>query len=425
MDAATQVDRMSDLDTELARVFASDPEAIADPFPLWNRLRNEAPVHYFADSYLVSGNLEIRKVISAPAATHDLYHDGKRAKAIRARLTEEQRAALDEVSAFEKLYMSRNGGEVHDRLRRIAQRTFTARRIAQIEQIIQVAAGQYLDDLATGPVVDFMTFAYRLPLRIIGDMMGVPERDLEKVHGWSGKLGRNRGGTDAPALMEAHAALREFRAYIEAMIADLRARPRTDDDVSLVGDLLDANQGETLSDPELAAMFVVLLFAGHETTTNLIGSGLQVLLQTGQWRRLVANPEIIPQAVEELVRFVTPVQWVGRSVSAPMEIGGHRLERGDTIQLMLAAANRDPEVFRQPDVLDVDRATGQFHLGFGMGSHICLGSHLARMEAIAAFSHLVRRFPDLKLASDDFTWTGHAKLRSLVSLPIELGPERS
>jgi cytochrome P450 len=411
------------LDEELGRLLASDPAAMVDPFSLWNRLRSAAPVHYFGDAYLFSRNQAVKKLIDDPRGGHNAKLRGKRAEAARARLSADQKIAFDEVSAFEAMYMSRTDGAVHDRLRRIAQRTFTPGRIAQIREVIQVSADRLLDDLAREPVVDMMRFAYRLPLLIIGDMLGIPERDLDMVHGWSSKLGRNRGGTEPAALMEAHQAMGEFRAYVEKMIVDLRARPRKADDISLVGDLLDANQGEILSEVELTAMIVVLLFAGHETTTNLIGSGLLALLQNDQWNRFCAEPTLAPKATEEILRFVSPVQWVGRSVNETMEIDGQTLVEGDTMLLMVAAANRDPEAFTDPDVLDIGRAAARNHLAFGMGSHFCLGSPLARMEGVTAFTTLSRRFPNLRLASDGATrWQGNAMLRGLAELPIELNP---
>lgn len=417
-------DARSELNADLKRLFASDPHAMSDPFPLWNRLRAQAPVHYFSDAHLVSGNKMVKALIDDPRAGHNAARYGNRARQARARLSPEDRIAFDEVSAFEAMYMSRNDGEVHDRLRRIAQRTFTPRRITQIGERITEVSNSLLDALPREPHVDMMTFAYRLPLIIIGDMLGIPHDDLNMVHEWSSKLGRNRGGHDPEALREAHGAMREFRAYIEQMIDELRSRPRDPDAISLLGDLLDASQGEVLSEQELTAMFVVLLFAGHETTTNLIGSGLLALLQQNQWERLRDNPELIGSAIEEVLRFVSPVQWTARVVNAPIEIEERSFQEGETVMLMLAAANRDPAVHADPDVLDIGRKGSRNHLAFGMGSHFCLGSPLARMEGQTAFQTLIRRFPDLKLAERPYGWRGNAMLRSLDTLPIELGPER-
>ncbi|MCR5879587.1 cytochrome P450 [Phenylobacterium sp. J367] len=213
------------LDRDLARLLGSDPDAMVDPYPLWARLRREAPVHAFSNAYLFSRNLSIRELINDPRAAHGAYAHGKRAAAIRAGHSPAGQKAFDEVAAFEALYLSRTDGEAHVRLRRIAQRTFTARRIGQIEALIQAATDAYVDGLAGQATADIMPFAYGLPLKIIGGMLGVPDEDLERVHAWSSKLGRNRGGAEEPALLEAHAALLEFRAYVEAMIGAPPRRP--------------------------------------------------------------------------------------------------------------------------------------------------------------------------------------------------------
>jgi cytochrome P450 len=420
------VNKEGDLDDLLSRLMiSSDPEVMADPSPLWKRLGEKGPVYYHGSSYLINTHRAIRKVILNKDVGINTFAVGTRAEATRAALPPEGKVAFDEVSAFEAMYMSRNTGEPHDRLRRIAQRTFTQQRIRLIQQVIKTTTARYLTQLAQqGPVVDFMQFAYRLPLKIIGDLLAIPEQDLDKVHAWSGKLGRNRGGTEFEPLMEAHQAMKEFRAYVEGIMAGLRERPRSTDDIDLLGDLMDANRGESLSDAELVAMFVVLLFAGHETTTNLIGTGLLALLQSGQWTVLRDRLELLPRAIEELLRFVSPVQWFGRNIVTPIEVEGHRLEAGAVAILMFACANRDPEVFASPDILDVSRENSASHLAFGMGSHVCLGAHLARMEAIEAFSLLARRFPDVRLATDRFVWQGNAMLRSLAALPVELGAER-
>lgn len=415
------------LDRDLARLISSDPEAIADPFPLWNRLRTEAPFHRHDIFYMASRGRTVRQLFTDKRLQANPYARGEVVAAVRARLPDDvARHALDVVNAFEAMYMSRTDGEVHDRLRRIAQRTFTPRRIGLIRGKIESTAREMLAALPSHETVDLMAFAYRLPLVIVGEMLGVPDADLDMVHEWSNKLGRNRGGTDAAALMNAYQAMGEFRTYVEGRIEVLKSRPpiRREDEISLLADLLDAEQGEALSHAELTAMFVVLLFAGHETTTNLIGSGLLAMLQNDQWQRLVADPEIAPQAIEELLRFVSPVQFTGRAVREELEVEGTVVPAGATILLLLAAANRDPDIFPDPDRLDLTRAGVRNHLALGMGDHFCLGAPLARLEGAIAFQELARRFPDLSLADEPLRWGGAAGLRRLMRLPIRLGQAR-
>jgi cytochrome P450 len=189
--------------------------------------------------------------------------------------------------------------------------------------------------------------------------------------------------------------------------------------------LMQAQEGDRLADQELTAMFVVLLFAGHETTTNLIGIGLVELLRhRDQWERLCADPSLAASATEELLRWVTPVQWLGRVVTEPFELEGVRLERGQSVFPILAAANRDPEAFADPNRLDITRPDARNHLALGFGPHFCIGNALARLEGTVAFGTLARRFPELELAEDELGWRGNAMLRGLTALPVRLGRER-
>jgi cytochrome P450 len=186
-----------------------------------------------------------------------------------------------------------------------------------------------------------------------------------------------------------------------------------------------AAEGEDrLTTDELASNFVMLLFAGHETTTNLIGIGLlELLRQRDQWQLLCDQPELAPRAVEEMLRYVTPVQWNNRVALCDFEYGGIEIPRGRLVFSVLAAANRDPDAFPDPERVDVMRDT-RGHLALGIGAHFCLGASLTRLEGRVAFETLARRFPDMQLADEDFGWRGSALLRSPDRLPIALGPER-
>ena len=224
-------------------------------------------------------------------------------------------------------------------------------------------------------------------------------------------------------MIDAHHAIEEFRAYVGGVIARHRADP--DAGSELVAALLGAEGEEQLSEDELAAMFVVLLFAGHETTTNLISIGLvELLRERDQWELLCRDPSLVPGAVEELLRWVTPVQWEQRLVVEDVELGGALLERGQTVLTMLAGANRDPEVFERADELDITREDARKHLSFGHGPHFCLGASLARLEGEIAFTELTRRFPDIELAVDpgELVFQGAAMMRQLRALPVRLRP---
>jgi cytochrome P450 len=411
------------LDTSVADILASRPEAMRDPFPVWARLREEQPVHVRPEIVLLSRYADVKALIRDDRRlSSNAFQIGSRAESVRAGLRGEQLEAFEDVAAFEALYLSRSDPPAHDRLRRIAHRAFTPRRIAELGTAVQ----RYTDELlpeAGDEVADFMEFAYRLPMMVIADLLGVPQADRELIHGWSGKLGRNRGGTDVPALMEAHAALVQFRAYVRGLVAEHARTPgRTD----LVEALVGAEQEENLTTDELTATFVVLLFAGHETTTNLIGGGLQQLMRhRDQWEKLTADPSLVPAAVEELLRWVTPVQWLNRVALEDMQWHGVPIAAGTSVTGILAAANRDPDVFSDPETLDITRPDAKHHIGLGFGPHFCLGASLARLEGTVAIATLARRFPDVELAADPDEWRGNAMLRSLAGLPIRPGRARA
>jgi cytochrome P450 len=413
------------LDDELAEIMQSRPQGLADPFPAWRRLLEEDPVHQHGTIVVVAPHRHVKSLIRDNVRlSSSTMVSGTRAEGIMASLSHEQRDAHLEVSAFEALYLSRSDGDQHRRLRNIAHHAFTPRRIAWMADAVQRYTDRLIADSITGEVVDLMpTLAYQLPLMVIVDMLGVPEEDRESIHDWSNRLARNRGGDDPVALMDAHAAMREFGDYVEnVVLPERRKHPGTD----LVSALMQAHEGERLADQELTAMFVVLLFAGHETTTNLIGHGLVELMRhRDQWARLCADPSLAPEATEELLRWVTPVQWLNRVAIESFELDGVRIEAGQTVFPILAAANRDPEAFTAPEQLDITRGDAKNHLALGFGPHFCIGNALARLEGTVAFATLAKRFPDMELAEGELTCRGNAMLRGLSALPVCLGPDRA
>jgi cytochrome P450 len=411
----------SPLDERLAEVLASDPEAMADPFAVWHDLLERGPVHRLGPRALVPRYRDVRRLLrNKTTLSNRAFIEGSQAEAIFAALTPEQQRAHLDVSEFESHYVSRNDGDAHTRLRSIAHRAFTPRRIAAMEATVRRYTEELVEELTREEVPDIIdTLAYRLPLLVITEMLDVPHDDHERIHRWSNALARNRGADDPRALMTAHTAIGEFRRYVEDEL--LPSKREAPPDTDLVAGLMDAEQGDRLTPDELAAMFVILLFAGHETTTNLIGNGLLALLQhRDQWQRLCDDPSLAPTAVEELLRFVSPVQWLLRVALEDIELDGARLERGETVFLLIAAANRDPEIFDRPDVLDLTRPNARDHIGFGFGPHFCIGNVLARLEGAAVLEALARRFPAMTLATDRLTWRGNAKLRALAALPVHL-----
>jgi len=413
----------------VAWLLTSDPEALRGAFTVWNRLRDEQPVLRMGATVGVASyrytKQALRDVEHFKIATFEESSE-RRARELSTQFGGDAMSAFFEVGRFEQHYMNRSGdGEKHGRLRRIAHRAFTPSRVAEMESSIATYTDELIDAAMGDEVADLAPFGYALPLMVICDMLGVPPEDRELVHGWSGRLGRNRGSTEAGPLVDARDAMREFRTYVEGILMRHRNDPES---VSpLVAALVDAEQGERLTEVELTAMFVILLFAGHETTTNLIDHGIVALLsRPDQWQLLVEDPAgRNKNATEELLRFVTPVQWLSREARTPFEFAGEQIGAGESVMTFLAAANRDPSVFENPDVLDIERPNARDNLSFGFGMHFCLGASLARMEGAMAMRRLAERFPDMQLAvrPDELMYRGHAMLRGLDALPVVLGTD--
>jgi cytochrome P450 len=412
------------LDDRLTALFASDPGALAEAPETFRELREHSPVHGHRAALLVSRHADARALLpdhyrlgKGDRYTNDTVRDAL------AGMTPAEKQAYAELSEFEALQLTAADGAEHERLRAIMHRAMTPRRIAELERTVHAATRELLEPLTAQEVADVMTFAYRLPLIVICDLLGIPEADREQIHEWTSAIGYNKGGIPYPGVVVgAHAAMSEFRAYLGGMLEEHR---RTQDRSDLLGALMEA-EGDRLTSDELAANFVMLLLAGHETTTNLIGSGLLELLRhPDQWRALCFAPQQAPAAVEELLRFVSPVQWVFRIPAEDFAFNGITVPKGRLVFVMLAAANRDPEVFAEPERLDIARTDAGEHMAFSFGPHFCLGNSLARLEGRIAFQTLARRFPEMKLAADEFRWRGNARLRGLAELPVALGPDRS
>jgi cytochrome P450 len=402
---------------------AWDPEIRDDPYPVFAARRAACPAHAVRladghDAWLVVGHEAARQALRDP------------------RLSKDMLAALDQDPevvdaglpgpAFAR-HMLAVDGEDHARLRRLVARAFAPSRIAALEPAIERTAQGLLDALQdAGPdaTVDLVEgFAHPLPFQVISELLGVPLPDQRPLHRWFQTLFRPWTGAPPP---EAVAASDSIVAYLEQLVAQHRAEPADD----LIGVLVTASdEHEQLSPAELLSSLFQLIVAGHDTTTSLIGNGVAALLDhPAQLRLLCAEPDRIPGAVEELIRYAAPVPHATFRVTMErVELGGVAIPAGEQVLVCLGGANRDPVVRADPDVLDVTRPPTS-HLGFGHGPHFCLGAPLARLEARIAFGALLGRFPDLALAvpRHDLHWT-HGDglvLRGLEALPIRLGTPR-
>jgi cytochrome P450 len=304
----------------------------------------------------------------------------------------------------------------HTRLRGLVNKAFTPKRVSALRPRIEEIVKGLLDRVEGEGGMDLIgAFAAPLPAIVIAELLGVPPEDHERFRIWSSDL------VNAAALALGgpgelfETALERILGYLREVIAQRRRDPGDD----LLSAMIQAQEDrDALNDEELLANSNLLLVAGHETTTNLIGNGLLALLRhPDQLRRLRADPELLDSAVEELLRYDSPVQATVRVATQEVELLGERVEAGAIVACGIGAANRDPEVFPEPDDLDVARADNH-HLSFGFGAHFCLGAPLARLEARVAFEALLERFPELSLAETDLRWRPNLFLRGLAELPL-------
>ena len=307
----------------------------------------------------------------------------------------------------------------HTRLRGLVQKAFTPRAVAQLRATIQRLTDALIDRMAEKEQVDVIAdLAYPLPVAVICEMLGVPLADQGRFHAWSAALVHSLDLTDEPAVYNrASVAAAEMTAYFDALLAERRAQPQTD----ILSALVAAEEaGDRLTTEELFGTCALLLVAGHETTVNLIGNGTLALLRhPDQWQRLRDEPGLIASAVEELLRYDSPVQLTSRAALIDVTYKGQRFPRGTFVTFLLGAANHDPAVFADPARLDLGRANNR-HLAFGGGIHYCLGAPLARLEGEIALGTLARRLPTLALAGGPPVYRDNVALRGLEALPAKL-----
>jgi cytochrome P450 len=308
----------------------------------------------------------------------------------------------------------------HTRLRRLASKAFTPRAVERLRPRVTELVDGLLDVAGEKGTCDLMAeLAEPLPVMVICELLGVPAGDWDQFKPWSTAIARVLDpDADQAALERAIPAVVGFVQYFAALIAERRAAPRDD----LLSALIAAEaEGDSLSTEELFAMVILLFIAGHETTTNLIGNGTLALARNpDQLAALRADPAMAPTAVEELLRYDSPVQITARTAVAPTSVGDLRLEPGEGVVCGLAAANRDPRYVDDPDTLRLARGAPT-HVAFGNGIHYCLGAPLARLEGQVVFARMVQRFPTIELVDPDPPYREHFVLRGLASLPVSLG----
>jgi len=392
-----------------------EPGFTANPYPQYAAMRAQDPVHLTPlEFWVLFAYEDITRFLKDP--TLSVEDANARPTAIDQILIE---AVGDRVDRGSRAMLNVDPPD-HTRLRKLVTKAFTPRVIENLRPRIQELVDGMLDEgQARGEIDLIADFAFPLPFEVISEMLGVPAKDGEKLRGWSGMIVRSLEPIVDPNLARAIAdASDHMYEYVGEMIAKKRKEPGDD----LLSALIAAEeQGDMLSDDELQEQVLLLYIAGHETTVNLIGNGVYALLNNrDQFERLRDDPSLMPNAIEEMLRFDSPVQMTRRITLRDVEVDGKTIEKGSFCGLVLASANRDAAHWGPTaDQLDVTRADAHQHHSFGGGAHYCLGAALARVEGQVAIGSLTRRFPKVEQAGDP-EWNGRINLRGLERLPLAL-----
>jgi cytochrome P450 len=386
---------MPDLDPRLLSAFtlaAPPPGFVDDPYPWYAALRGRAAVHPLGPgAWLLTRYDDVAAVYRSAAASSDKQREFAPKYGVGTPLYEHHTSSL----VF-------NDPPLHTRVRRLLMGALNQRAIARMEGGVVALVDGLLERLGQrGGEADLIAdFAAQIPVEVIGNLLDVPHAERGPLRDWSLAILSALEPAPSPALLaRGNAAVGDFLAYLDGLVAQRRERPG-DPQVDVLTRLIDGEvDGERLSQRELLHNCIFLLNAGHETTTNLIGNGVHALLsQRSQYERLVREPRLLASAVEELLRYESPLQLNNRLAREPIELpSGARIEAGAFVTLAIGAANRDPAVFVDPDRLDVARKPN-LHLAFGHGAHACAGMNVARLEARIAIGALARRYPRLALA---------------------------
>jgi hypothetical protein len=389
------------------------PGFFADPYPSYHALRSFAPVHRMA-----SGSVLLTRWADLDAVYRDAetFCSDKRAE------FGPKFGTASALYAHHTTSLVFNDGAQHTRVRKILAGALTPRAIAELEPRVTELVDRLLGGIERDGRADLIEdFAAAIPVEVIGNLLAVPRDERGPLRGWSlAILGALEPAPSAEQLARGNAAAREFTAYLESLVAERRARPG-DPARDVLTRLIEGEaDGARLSEHELVQNCVFILNAGHETTTNLIGNALVLLCEwPGERARLLREPALIANAIEEFLRFESPNQLGNRRSTREVEIGGVALAAGSSITLGIGAANRDPARFERPDVLDLARSPNR-HLAFGTGPHQCVGMNVARLEGRIAIGRFLARFPKFALAGAP-TRGGRARFRGFSAIPAMLG----
>lgn len=388
-------------------------EFLANPYATFAKMRDEAPVMWSDKGkyWLVTRYDDVNAVL------RDLHYEKgfTRWKTFDPILKLFPHLA-EQLNFRGKSMLNQNPPD-HTRLRSLVNKAFTPAMVSDMRHHIQEIADGLLDAVANKGEMDLIAdFAFVLPVTVIAEMLGIPPEDRDKFKDWSHGLTEALEPSAAlPKLLHAAQCNKELTAYLKPLVEDRRKNPKDD----LISALVQAEEeGSKLSELELMANLVLLLVAGHETTVNLIGNSMLALMRNkDQFEMLKAQPELMDSAVDELLRFDSPVQMIRRNAGSTLELGGQQIAEDDTVILLPGSANHDPAQFESPETLDITRKNNKY-LSFGSGIHHCLGSSLAKAEGKIALNTLMQRLPNIKLRSNDLEYRQPFALRGVKEMPV-------
>jgi cytochrome P450 len=399
-----------DTDSSLSLFHLLDPEVLADPYTLYARLRNEDPVHWdpFLHTWVITKYDDVMRVLKTFSADRTPTPDQLAAMGLEAM------GPIARVLVKQMLFMD---APAHTRIRGLAAQAFTPARVQALREQVQQIMDSLIDGLGDRREFDIIEeIANPLPAIVTAHMLGVPASDHRQLKAWSADFAEMLGNFqhNPNRIGQMLDTVEAVSAYFRAAIADQRSNPRG----GLVHALLTAEiDGDRLTEEEVVANCIVTMVGGQETTTNLIGNGLLTLFRNPEAKaRIMNDPSVLGAAIEELLRYESPSQHTGRIAPADVEIGGKLIRKGQAVLAVMAAANRDPDQFSNPDSLDFTRSENR-HLAFGWAAHFCFGAPLARLEAQIAFPTILRRLQNLRLNTDRLNWRFNLGLRGLTALP--------
>jgi cytochrome P450 len=412
MAYAEPAQRMISREPSLADLL--DPEVLANPYPLFARLRREDPVHwdYFLHAWVVT-------------RYHDVIHVLRDFSANRtptpSQLEKMGLASLNPIAEVMVKQMLFLDPPAHTRLRSLASRAFTPQRVEVLRAHIREITHRLLDQVQGRGRMDVIgELAEPLPYTVTAEMLGVPVADAPQLKEWSKDFAEMLGNFQhnperAPRIRH---SVEEMTKYFHSAVTEIRKRPRP----GLILAFLTAEvDGDRFTEEEIVANTIVTMVGGQETTTNLIGNGVLTLLRhPAELRRLKADPSLIGSAVEEMLRFEPPSQHTARLAPHDTELGGKHIQKRQAVIAVMAAGNRDPAQFPDPDRFDICR-TDNHHLSFGWAAHFCFGAALARIEGQVAFEAMLSRLPNWRMEPEPLVWRTNLGLRGLKALPIRFG----